>query len=379
MRPFLLFLLPVVTAMAVRAQITLGPSGYPEITLETTTPPGELMTPRISTDLVTWDQLTPVTVAADGTVRFTDFGGIAQPRRYYQATPLPGPGTWIYYERRPANGNSNIYRCRLDGTQEAGVVAGRYPRPSPDGRWILLTRNGTGPSGHSGADIYAYDTTAIPGAGNPRLVYNNGTDYDIINYSFKHDNFTFVFDYGSGVDGRIYTLNTNGGNPAVSPPGDCQEAMPSFNPNDSTLVFAHRIPSQLATRSGGVKHILTSPGLGDSWPQWSPDGAWIAACDGNTDFTRSDLGHDLLLIDPATGLRTVLTQVPEPGDGFPCGGAWSANSLWIYAAGTIGGIQGLWRVPSLGGAPQPVNIISPFDIAPGISSAPVVFVGGVVP
>ena len=379
MKRLLLFLLPVLTATTVRAQIASGPGGFPEITLETTTPPGELMTPRISTDLVTWQQLTPVTVAADGTVRFTDYGGLAQRRRFYQAAPLPGPGTWLIYERRSASGTSIIYRSRLDGTQEAGVVVGRYPRPSPDGRWILLTRDGTGPSGHSGADVYAYDTTAIPSANNPRLVYNNLSSYDIVNYCFKHDNFTFVFDYGSGVDGRIYTLNTNGGNPAVYPPGDCQEAMPSFNPSDSTLVFAHRIPSQLATRSGGVKHTLTSPGQGDSWPQWSPDGAWIAACDGNTDFTRTDLGHDLLRVDPVTGSRTPLTQVAEAGDGFPFGGAWSANSLWIYAAGTVNGIQGMWRVPATGGAPQPVSIISAFDIAPGISTAPVVFVGGVVP
>lgn len=188
-----------------------------------------------------------------------------------------------------------------------------------------------------------------------------------------------MFDYGSGVDGRIYTLTTSGGNPAAVSVGDCQEAMPSLNPADSTVVFAHRIPSQLATRTGAVKQTLTTPGRGDSWPQWSPDGTAIAACDGNTDRTRTDLGHDLLRINPATGFRTPLTQLAEPGDGFPCGGVWSLNSLWVYAAGTVDGIQAVWRVPITGGTPQRVPVESPFDPAPGSSTAPIVFVGGVVP
>lgn len=367
-------LLFTLTAPAVRAQIITGPGGYPEITLGTTTPAGELMTPRVSSDLITWEQQAPVTVGAGGTVRFTDYGGLTQRRRFYQATPLPGPGTWIYYERRSAEGNSIIYRSRLDGTQEAGVVVGRYPRVSPDGRWILLTRNGTGPLGHSGADIYAYDSTLIPGANNPRLIYDNGTSYNIVNYCFKHDNFRVVFDYGSGADGRLYTTTLNGGNPAVFyPTGDCQEAMPSFNPDDSTLVFAHRIPSQITTRRAGEsKRPLTPAGLGDSWPQWSPNGTWIAAVDGNTDFSRTDLGHDLLQIDPATGARSPLTQVPDPGDGFPFGGVWSANSLWVYAAGTVSGVQGVWRVPSTGGAPQAVTMTSTL-------ASTIVFIGGIVP
>ncbi len=381
MRRFYSLLLLALTWSCASAQITLTPGTDPRVALPATVLPGEFMSPEISTDLVTWQTLAPRPVDPDGLLRFTDLGGQTQLRRFYRAVAATPPptGTWLIYERRTPAGISIIYRCRLGGTEETALVVGRYPRPSPSGRWILLTRDGTGPSGHSGADVYAYDTTTNPGANNPRLVYNNPTSYDIVNYCFKHDNFQFVFDYGSGADGRIYTLNTNGGNPAVYPSGDCQEAMPSFNPDDSTLVFAHRIPSQLATRTGGVKQALTPAGFGDSWPQWSPDGVRIAACDGNTDFSRTDLGHDLLLVDPSTGARTPLTQLTEPGDGFPYGGAWSANSLWIFAAGTVNGIQGMWRVPIAGGGPQMVPITSAFDIAPGISTSPVVFVGGIVP
>jgi hypothetical protein len=378
-----LLLLSAVLIPTIRAQeITLVPDGFPLVALATSLAPGELMMPQTSSNLEDWIPQSPVAVGADGMLRFTDYGGRAQPRRFYRAATLPGPGSWIYYERRnPVSATSIIYRCRLDGSQEAGVVVGRYPRVSPDGRWILLTRNGTGPLGHEAADIYAYDVSTIPGANNPRLIYDNGTSYSIVNYGFRRDNFRIGFDYGSGVDGRLYTTTLNGGQPAaLFPSGDCQEAMPSFSPDDSQVVFAHRIPSQLATRRAGeAKRILTSPGLGDSWPQWSPNGTWIAACDGNTNYTRTDLGHDLLLIDPASGIRTALTQVTEPEDGFPYGGAWSANSLWLYAAGTVGGLSGVWRVPVTGGDPQAVTITSPFDIAPGISTAPVVFVGGIVP
>ena len=140
------------------------------------------------------------------------------------------------------------------------------------------------------------------------------------------------------------------------------------------------MPTQLTTRrSGEVKVPLTPTGLGDSWPQWSPNGALIAGCDGNTDFSRTDLGHNLVTADPTTGARTLVTQLTEPGDGFPQGGVWSANSLWLYAAGTVDGLHGVWRVPATGGIPQPVSITSVFDIAPGVSMAPVVFVGGIVP
>jgi hypothetical protein len=373
MRRFFFLLVFALTASAVRPQITEGSGGFPEVTIETTTPPGELMTPRASSDLVTWEQQAPVTVRADGTVRFTDYGGYLQRRRFYQAVPLPGPGSYLFYERRGTDGSYHVFRCRLDGTQEVCLGIGHYPRPSPNGRWVLVTRDGAGPSFHTGAGIWVIDTEIPSGQAcgfAAQRIYNNLTGEDVINYSWEPNNQFFVFDCG----GRLYRMTRDGGgrNP-LFPTADCVEAMPSMGPAGGDVVFAHRIPSQLVTRPpGGAKTLLTSTGLGDSWPQWSPDGTWIAACDGNTDFSRTDLGHDLLRIDPVSGARTPLTQVPDPGDGFPFGGAVSANGLWVYAAGTVGGVQGVWRVPSSGGAPRAVNITSAL-------TSTIVFIGGIVP
>jgi Tol biopolymer transport system component len=382
MRPLFL-ILPLLLLATVRAgaQITTDPSGFRHVVLEAPGFANEFVVPQVSTDLSVWQSLAPSLVDPDGSVRFSDFGSAGAPRRFYRALTTSSSGGHLVYERRAPDGSSVVLRCNLDGTNEKCLTPGRYPRVSPDGRWVLFARNGTGPSYHFGASLYYIDLNAPEPAQacgyTATFVFNNTFNEEIVNFAWESDNSHFVLDCG----GRIYRTSRSGG-PRIAYFSDsnCIEAMPSFRPDGGALAFAHRLPSQITTRSlGQPKNPLTSPGLGDSWPQWSPDGTRIVICDGNTDLSRTDLGHDLVLVDPVTKARTPLTQLTEPGDGFPQGGVWSANSLWIYAAGTVDGVQGVWRVPANGGPPQPLTIVSPFDPAPGISSAPVAFIGAITP
>ncbi len=377
--PFLLFVL--LTLARGVAQITTDVSGFRHVAIEAPGAANEFVIPQVSTDLSAWQSLAPIPVDGDAMLRFTDFGSLGAPRRFYRGIFPPSAGEYLVYERRAPDGSSVVLRCRLDGTGEKCLTPGRYPRVSPNGRWVLFSRNGTGPSFHYGASLYFIDLTAPEPAQacgyTATFVFNNTFSEEIVNFAWENNNLNFVLDCG----GRIYRTSRSGG-PRIAYFADsnCIEAMPAFRPDGGALVFAHRQPSQLTTRiPGQAKQTLTANGLGDSWPQWSPDGTRVLFCDGNTDLTRTDLGHDLVLVDPATGARSPLTQLTEPGDGFPHGGVWSLNGLWIYAAGTVDGIRGLWRVPVTGGEPQYVTIVSPFDSAPGVSSAPVAFVGAVTP
>ena len=231
MRRFLFILLLSLTMGRASAQVRFAPGGFPEISLETTTPSGELMMPRRSSDLVTWESLSPAPVDADGKLRFTDFGGLNQPRQFYQAVVLPGPGTSLVYERRAVDGSASVFRCRLDGTQELCLGPGRYPRPSPNGRWVLVTRDGTGPSFHTGASIWVIDTQIPNGqaCGYAALrIYQNLEGEEVVNFTWEQNNQFLVFDCG----GRLYRMTRDGGvrTPLFSS-SSCVEAMPSFGPD----------------------------------------------------------------------------------------------------------------------------------------------------
>jgi len=97
---------------------------------------------------------------------------------------------------------------------------------------------------------------------------------------------------------------------------------------------------------------------GDTWASWSGDGQEILFTD----------GVNLFKINPDGSDRTQLTFLAAP-DGIPQGGQFSPDGKTAFVAGTIGGITGLFAIPT-DGTGQATRV-------PAASGGGVTFVGSV--
>jgi Tol biopolymer transport system component len=76
-------------------------------------------------------------------------------------------GRWLIYDKGPGLGpeGASVYRLDLTSTslQQERLTDGYYPRPSPDGRFIVFTRQGTSRSSLTWSSVISRETSARSG------------------------------------------------------------------------------------------------------------------------------------------------------------------------------------------------------------------------
>ncbi len=220
------------------------------------------------------------------------------------------------------NGSFDIYIMDTDGTNIRQLTSSayddRYPQLSPDRSKVSFHRNNT-PEGHIcyivdvqtlelepiGLDSLAAQCVSWHPTDNTFIFHSaiNGT-CDIFKYNADTEEITPLvvndetnwvpvysgtgaeFTYYAKKDGmfRSYIVNADGSNRRViNPDGHPDERLPHINPvYDELILFSGRYyaPGLYNTfglyitdrESGNITELLSTEGVNESWPNWSPDG-----------------------------------------------------------------------------------------------------------
>lgn len=258
-----------------------------------------------------------------------------------------------------------MWTAAADGSSDALVTTGEWPRLSPDGRYLLFHRDN---ATYSRANIYVRDLVT----GTETRIFTHG-DYAVY-YDWTNDG-RVIFDYFCS----IYTINRDGSGYGgwLSGP-NCYDDAPAVNRNDGRVVFHNALYGMYVAQPNGTgKTFIPSTASGDYWPNWSPDGAWISFSRAGTVYKIRPDGTGLTKL-AALAAGNLLTG-PAP---------WTADGSWVVSAGTIGGRNGLHAISTsgdgtivplstsagasidfAGSVPAPVASIDPAEIDFGIVAA----------
>ena len=246
-----------------------------------------------------------------------------------------------FYGRRSVSGAGTIWAINLDGSGETYITTGFRPRVSRDGRGLAFLR----------------DPNPLITQGNP-WVRNLTTGQESL--LFTNANYTIGYDWDLTGTNLVFDWScwlwsmTPGGVSSMLPlVTDCFDDAPVVNPVDGRLAF-HNLNA-----TAGVSGLyVTTPDLttktnlnpnvpGASWPEWSPDGQWLAFADGNnanSAFT-GDGGKNLWVMRADGTSLSQISGFSDPVNGFPHGAVWSPDGHALVGAGTIFGTNGLWLIP----------------------------------
>lgn len=282
---------------------------------------------------------------------------------------FPGTnGVIVFVVADEAVGRSGaITTIRADGAARRVIGRGSDPAWSPDGDRLMFATTRGGVRGLftttlTGRDLRRVDcATCTDAGGAPRPVELLDAEWspDGDAVAASQGDSVVVEDVITGLDAEV------GFDPRVSIHEDCgagclSGSSPAWSPDGTRIAFAYgdaggdggTVVGKICTSpaSGGARRCITTgigrPGSGlggDSVPDWSPDGRWIAfqrffACAGGT--CRSAIQ----VVRPnGTALRRVVTEAAMP--------AWSPDGTRLVfvrlARGTCGDPvcrRGLWTV-----------------------------------
>jgi hypothetical protein len=249
----------------------------------------------------------------------------------------------VFYGRRSTANNYTIWAINLDGSDDTFITTGARPRVSADGHYMAFLRGGTPLETQGNAWVRDLRT------GHESLLYSN-TSYTI-GYDWDLTGTNLVFDWSCWL-WRI--------NPAVDvgsllplPNPDCDDDAPAVNPVDGRLAF-HNLNQNPAisglyvtTPDFTAKQRLNLGAVVPSWPEWSPNGLWLAFADGNSSNTAftADSGTNLWVVHPDGTALSQITLFTDGVSGFPHGALWSPAGDALVGAGTLFGTNGLWIIP----------------------------------
>jgi Tol biopolymer transport system component len=253
----------------------------------------------------------------------------------------------IYYSRVAAAGqpNGTIWRANIDGSGEELVTSGSWPRLSPDEKFIVFRRDGSGIT--FGGTMRVRDLDA----GTEVNVFSPGGDY-VVNYDWTADGTKIVFDYSCAI---LIVPREGGPAPGFVTPTGCYDDAPARNPIDGTWAFHSNDGLYLSGANGAGRNHIPNTSGGDYWVAWSPDGQWLSfghvASDGQT-------LQNYFKIHPDGSNRTQLTFLDPAGpDRTGEARAWSPDGETLLVPGTVGGVKDLYAVATNGsGAMTPIAI-----------------------
>ncbi len=216
------------------------------------------------------------------------------------------------------------------------------PAFSPDGKQIAFAWNG---EKGDNVDIYI----KLLSEGTPLRLTTNPANDRSPTWSPDGRFIAFIRTSPEGNDlmtipalgGAERKLTTYKGVPDVtwSPDGKHLAIASYDSPDQITNIFL------VSAETGEKQKLLTSPNQfnGDSKPEFSPDGQWLA-------FIRSSnvAVEDIYLVSVSGGEPRRVTSDNQRIDGLD----WTADGREIVFSSTRGGPYGLWRVSISGGAPE---------------------------
>lgn len=244
----------------------------------------------------------------------------------------------LYYSRVPKMGASDgeVWVIGVDGTGDKMVTTGIRPALSPDGKYLTFERNGISTSEMSRGDVWLRDLQA----GTETKIIPN-TDF-VVCSGFVPDGTHVLYDYscGLGIVGR------DGMNPMPFPTvgGGCFSDCPVESP-DGMFVAVHNDMMGIGVEHvDGSKGSFVVPNAGElyHWPRWSSDSAWLSFVDdaktgakaGNVHKVHPDGTGQVQL---SYGFASATTALTGPA-------TWSADGAWVFAAGSVDGMNAIYAV-----------------------------------
>ena len=225
---------------------------------------------------------------------------------------------------------------------------------APDGRWLAIVS----PADSTEPETKPERRPEDPPAPDTRLI--DTLEYQFNGTGFVHDRFTriWIVDVETGAAELLTRGNNHDGDPQWSPNGRQIAFVSDRHPNAD---LGWRSDIYLAdVRTKEIRQL--SPGRGrQAWgaPEWSPDGAWIAAI-GNRDWRRGEVAQPSVwrmrvrdgfaedLLDGADLDASAAVNSDLVG-GAAHRPFWMADGRWIvYLAPAEGSLE-LWRVEVEGG------------------------------
>ena len=256
--------------------------------------------------------------------------------------PLSPIGT-VFYGRRSTANNYTIWAINLDGSDDTYITTGARPRVSRDGHYLAFLRGGAPLETQGNAWVRDLRT------GQESLLYSN-TSYTV-SYDWDLTETNLVFDWSCWLWRINPTVDVGSVLPLPSP--DCFDDAPAVNPVDGRLAFHNLSPNPaisglyVTTPDLTAKQRLNLGPTVPSWPEWSPNGQWLAFADGNSSNTAftADSGTNLWVVHPDGTALSQITEFTDGVSGFPHGALWSPDGDALVGAATLFGTNGLWIVP----------------------------------
>jgi len=186
--------------------------------------------------------------------------------------PTPGPGTDEIVFQSNRDGDFEIYIMNIDGSNQRQLtdndVDDKYPRVSPDGRYISYSSVQAGNS-----DIYIMNRN---GSNQQQLTIHTNNDWLP---SFSPDSQQIIFSSERSGIADLYIVNIDGTGLQRIAETSAREGRSDWSVQNK-LVFNVRIESYWEIYTSDLdnsnRQILTDNDSLDDWsPQWSPDGTQI--------------------------------------------------------------------------------------------------------